>query len=98
MQTKHVSQMLVINSDVCSAPVSVVCSLYLSVGGGMHGNCQSAVLILRNCQNECLFKLHTGGAGGGGAAFGSGYGGGYGGGAMKSSGGYSQRGAGPYGG
>jgi len=35
--------------------------------------------------------------GGGGSGFGSGYGGSYGGGAMKSAG-YSQRGAGPYGG
>ena len=35
--------------------------------------------------------------GGGGSGFGSGYGGSYGGGAMKSTG-YSQRGAGPYGG
>jgi len=37
------------------------------------------------------------GGGGGSGGFGSGYGGSYGGGAMKSTG-YSQRGAGPYGG
>jgi len=41
---------------------------------------------------DCSF-CHLGGGGG----FGSGYGGSYGGGAMKSAG-YSQRGAGPYGG
>jgi hypothetical protein len=79
------------------------CECVCKKQGILSGRWQSCILFvnvigcsggLKRKRLECLH--FTGGSGG--AGFGSGYGGSYGGGAMKSSGGYSQRGSGPYGG